>query len=70
MMREGESDMNESIAIVMAVLRERVRQVRESSEAGAVSMEQVVITAGLLGLALLVVAAIVAAVNGRLSGIF
>ncbi len=62
--------MNESIAIVMAVLRERVRQVRESSEAGAVSMEQVVITAGLLGLALLVVAAIVAAVNGRLSGIF
>ncbi len=62
--------MNESIAIVMAVLRERVRQVREGSEAGAVSMEQVVITAGLLGLALLVVAAIVAAVNGRLSGIF
>lgn len=61
--------MNESVAVLMAALGERLRQVRETPEAG-VSMEQVVITAGLLALALLVVAAITAAVNGRLSGIF
>lgn len=61
--------MYESIGVWMAALRQRVQQVRETPEAG-VSMEQVVITAGLLALALLVVAAITAAVNGRLGGIF
>lgn len=52
-----------------AELRRRWRQVMETPDAG-VTIEQVVITAGLLALALIVVAAITAAVTGRLSGIF
>ena len=61
--------MDESIAAAMAALHQRWREIRQTPEAG-VSMEQVVITAGLLALALAVVAAITAAVKGRLGGIF
>ncbi len=61
--------MYQSLEVLAAAMRDRVRQIRESGEAG-VSMEQVVITAGLLALAIALVAAITAAVNGRMSGIF
>ncbi len=61
--------MYESVVVLLTALRERAREVRETPEAG-VSMEQVVITAGLLALAIIVVAAITAAVTGRLGGIF
>ncbi len=54
-----------------ASLDERISALREEgSERGAVSLEQVIITAGLLTLGLAVVAGITAAVTGRLGSIF
>ena len=51
-------------------LDERVADLREEdSERGAISLETVAIAAGLLAVALLLVAGITAAVTGRLGGI-
>lgn len=51
-------------------LDERISALREEdSERGAISLETVAIAAGLLAVALLLVAGITAAVTGRLGGI-
>jgi hypothetical protein len=54
------------LAVLLAVagmLRTRLADVRADSERGSVTLEQVVISAGLLAIALAVVAAIVAVVH-------
>jgi|GEM_PF-1522018 len=54
------------LAVLLAVagmLRTRLADVRADSERGSVTLEQIVISAGLLAIALAVVAAIVAVVH-------
>lgn len=55
----------------LALVSDRARALNaEDSERGSLSTEQVIVTAALVAVALLVVGAITLAVNGRLSGIF
>ena len=58
------------VSVSKTSLDERITALREEdSERGAISLETVAIAAGLLAVALLLVAGITAAVTGRLGGI-
>jgi hypothetical protein len=64
--------MTELITTLMALgtgLRERLRAVRDEPERGSLSVEQVIITVALIGIAIALVAVIANAVTSRSSQI-
>ena len=57
--------MLNTLAALGAALRDRLRDVRHESERGSLSVEQVIITVALIGIAVALVAVIANAVSSR-----
>ena len=57
------------LAVVGAQLRDRLRDLRDEPERGSLSVEQVIITVALIGIAVALVAVIANAVTSRSSSI-